>query len=87
MCVLPMQVIVPVTVVAVELKMAQVEWCEECGRMVGIGCSCGQSFREKIKSVSFSTEGLPTLAPIQASDSYKERFPTSKLSKDKPPPL
>lgn len=67
--------------------MAKVEWCKECGRMVGIGCACGKSFKEKIKDVSFSHIGLPTTAPIEVSDSYKERFPNSKLSKEKPPPL
>jgi hypothetical protein len=55
--------------------------------MVGIGCTCGTTFKERIKTVSFSMEGLPTTAPIQASDEYKKRFPHSKLSKEKPPPL
>jgi len=27
-------------------------WCKGCGRMKGVGCACGLSFKEKMKSQS-----------------------------------
>lgn len=27
-------------------------WCTECGRMKGVGCACGMTFAEKIRSSS-----------------------------------
>lgn len=69
-------------------KMAEAEWCKECGRMIGIGCNCGMTFKDKIKGVAFSFDGwAPTNQSIAAPDSYKEKYPQSKLSKDRPPPL
>lgn len=38
--------------------MSQVQWCEDCGRSVGIGCNCGQSFSERIKSTQVDRHSL-----------------------------
>lgn len=27
------------------------KWCPECHRMVGVGCACGMSYRDKLRSV------------------------------------
>jgi hypothetical protein len=68
--------------------MAEVKWCQECGRMIGIGCACGLTFKEKMDSVAFSFEGwAPSNQPVDVPDSYKKRYPNSKLSTKRPPPL
>ncbi len=35
-----------------------VQWCSECGRAVGIGCACGLTFAEKIRSTQVDRFGL-----------------------------
>lgn len=51
--------------------MAQVEWCSDCKRMVGITCDCGLTFAEKIKSISFETgTWAPNSKAIQRPDNY-----------------
>ena len=35
----------------------KVRYCKECGRIVGIGCACGLSFVEKMKTVSLTLPG------------------------------
>ena len=35
-----------------------VEWCEDCHRAVGIGCNCGLSFAERMKSIQVDRFGL-----------------------------
>lgn len=36
----------------------KVEWCDDCGRAVGIGCACGLSFAEKMKTIQVDRFGL-----------------------------
>lgn len=36
----------------------QVQWCSECGRAVGIGCNCGQSFADRIRNIQVDNFSL-----------------------------
>ncbi len=38
--------------------MARVQWCEFCGRALGIGCNCGVPFKERIKHQQVDRFGL-----------------------------
>jgi len=40
----------------VEVK-DRVKYCEDCGRIEGIGCACGMTFIEKMKSQSLILPG------------------------------
>jgi len=40
----------------VEIK-EKVKYCKDCGRIEGIGCACGLSFAEKMKTVSLTLPG------------------------------
>lgn len=31
--------------------MADDKWCPDCRRMIGVGCACGLTFAEKVKTV------------------------------------
>ena len=33
------------------------KWCKECGRLKGVGCACGLTFAEKIRSTSMVLPG------------------------------
>jgi hypothetical protein len=33
-------------------------WCEDCGRLKGIGCTCGMTFREKIQGIQVNEASL-----------------------------
>jgi len=35
----------------------KVKYCKDCGRINGIGCACGLSFVEKMKTVSLTLPG------------------------------
>lgn len=37
---------------------SQVQWCDDCGRSIGIGCNCGLTFAEKIHGVQVDTFSL-----------------------------
>lgn len=61
--------------------MSQIQWCDECHRIVDIGCTCGMSFKDKIKGVSFSSEGLPNSKAFQRPSNYPAG---GKLSNHRP---
>lgn len=33
-------------------------WCPDCHRMVGVGCACGLSYRDKLLSLSVDTSWM-----------------------------
>lgn len=42
----------------------KIKWCETCHRIVGIGCMCGKSFKERIKHVAIDTSWMPNAGSI-----------------------
>ncbi len=38
--------------------MSEVQWCKECHRAIGIGCSCDMTFAEKMRSIQVDKFGL-----------------------------
>jgi len=38
--------------------VGQLEYCEDCKRAIGIGCACGMTFLEKLRTVQIDKESL-----------------------------
>lgn len=34
-------------------------WCDTCHRMIGVGCACGLSFAEKVRTLTIHNDAMP----------------------------
>lgn len=41
-------------------------WCPECHRLIGVGCACGMSFLDKMRSVQVDRESLKYVEKIRS---------------------
>lgn len=67
--------------------MSEAKYCDDCSRMIGVGCACGMTFAEKLKFIRMDSQWMPNASPIEVPDSYKQKYPNSRLSSTPPPPL